>query len=787
MLSTRCLRCGAASREPLCASCLDYLVNYSPLWLDPALLSGPSLLDLVGSRETAILSADLSRIEWRAAPVEARTADALRLIELLGLDRGTPAVLSAGDADVLHAFLGSAKRGAPLDASARAALAILFRFLSTQDWIPPHLATQYGLRAKGLEALAEPPRPSQAAARVESVAEAEAVPVAPPEPLPEFLEAETKLPEVIEPIEVPRPPPPEEVEAEEAPTPEPAPRPQPGIPPEPMPGPPPPVPEPEPEEAEVPTSTEEEDLEEMREALEREREALDAWLQTQSVELAKRALDVEAKEREVEEREQAVTERLVAVERDEARRDVLRFLGTVPGMTEAQADVLAAAFPDTASLVAADVRALTQCQGVTEGLARAIRYALVPGEVEEEDRAIELKEQAAAFMEERNFAGALECYERLLEERPVDVDLWFNKAELLVLLDRPGEALPCYTRVLDLDRGNRQAWLERANVLFGMGRYADAVDSLKEALKIDPSKSADILLRADQLRRDGRANEAAILLQTILDADPGNTRAVIALGDAFLELGDMDAAEALFTRALGENPQIPEILVRKGVLLNRKGRWGAAIQFYNRAIALHWDYPDAWISKGEALLEHGRREEAVECFDKAIAFAPKSAEAWAGRARAHAALGQRDEARSAFDRAAAIDPDHPSVATARASVAALPEEREPYAEPRALPADFKAFTEALEPEKEEVAVLVELAELALEGGDPEMAILRYDEALAQDPRSPDAWAGKGRAYQQMERYPEALEAYEQALKLAPDHAAALQGAEACRRHLEEAS
>src|SRR5439155_880307 len=56
---SRCVRCGAVSRDYLCASCIDYLIAYHPLWLNPALLPGPSLLDLVAPRESPLVSSDL--------------------------------------------------------------------------------------------------------------------------------------------------------------------------------------------------------------------------------------------------------------------------------------------------------------------------------------------------------------------------------------------------------------------------------------------------------------------------------------------------------------------------------------------------------------------------------------------------------------------------------------------------------------------------------------------------------------------------------------------------------
>ena len=81
-------------------------------------------------------------------------------------------------------------------------------------------------------------------------------------------------------------------------------------------------------------------------------------------------------------------------------------------------------------------------------------------------------------------------------------------------------------------------------------------------------------------------------------------------------------------------------------------------------------------------------------------------------------------------------------------------------------------------------MLVQLAELALEGGDPRMALLRYEQALGHDDGNADAWTGKGVALQQLEHYREALVAYDRALAIDPEHALARKWRTTCLRHLE---
>src|SRR5205823_2949431 len=85
--------------------------------------------------------------------------------------------------------------------------------------------------------------------------------------------------------------------------------------------------------------------------------------------------------------------------------------------------------------------------------------------------------------------------------------------------------------------------------------------------------------------------------------------------------------------------------------------------------------------------------------------------------------------------------------------------------------------------KEGTQVLLQLAELALEGGDARMALLRYEQAIEQDDRNADAWTGKGVSLQQLERYREALDAYDRALSLQPGHGLATRWRATCLRHL----
>jgi hypothetical protein len=191
------------SRDFICPSCTDYLIAYHPLWLNPELLPGPSLLDLVARREFPLLSSDLAQIEWETPRSDPSARDAVRLVDLLGLDDRTHPAIAVGDADLLHRFLREGRRSPPVNADERDALARVYRYLATSDWMPIHLASEYRLRA---DTLARPTKATveETAIIEEPMEETAPAPSAPDLPPPET-EPEEALPELppmdVEPAE----------------------------------------------------------------------------------------------------------------------------------------------------------------------------------------------------------------------------------------------------------------------------------------------------------------------------------------------------------------------------------------------------------------------------------------------------------------------------------------------------------------------------------------------------------------------------------------------------------
>src|SRR5439155_18821443 len=158
VLPSKCPRCGAPTRDALCSKCVEYLTQYHPLWLDPDLLPGPSLLDVLDPRDEAWLSMDPeAALEWHPPGGRTPSAAAIAIVDGLRLGEGQ-ALLSEGDAEVLHTFLSHARGRPPRDLKEREALAALCRHIASIPSMPPHLSDEYATRAR---ILSKPPEPAE--------------------------------------------------------------------------------------------------------------------------------------------------------------------------------------------------------------------------------------------------------------------------------------------------------------------------------------------------------------------------------------------------------------------------------------------------------------------------------------------------------------------------------------------------------------------------------------------------------------------------------------------------
>jgi Flp pilus assembly protein TadD len=275
------------------------------------------------------------------------------------------------------------------------------------------------------------------------------------------------------------------------------------------------------------------------------------------------------------------------------------------------------------------------------------------------------------------------------------------------------------------------AWA-RALEEYQNGRSELAARTLATARHgLPPSADLDALAGAIAIQ-SGRRDVAGSWVSKALALDPAHARARVLEADLAADDGQPQRARALLQRLIAELPEVGALYNRLGLIEETLGDEDAALVAFERAASLDPGMPQPHINLGRLLREQGRARDAERAFALAIERAASLPEAWLGRGLSRIALGDVEGGRLDIEQARQLAPAEP-------------------------------------------APLIALADLDAWHGRLEQAIERYRAALALGSDDAVGWVKLGNALARTRAYAEARAAFERALGLRPDLAAAENG------------
>jgi tetratricopeptide (TPR) repeat protein len=235
------------------------------------------------------------------------------------------------------------------------------------------------------------------------------------------------------------------------------------------------------------------------------------------------------------------------------------------------------------------------------------------------------------------------------------------------------------------------------------------------------------------------------------------------LAQAAIDRREYPQAQGMLEQLLAEAPHLAEAHQRLGLVLQAQGRLSEAAAAYRKALQLDPEYVAALIGLGEIEAQLGQPEAALQRFDTAIEIDPQQARAHLAQGRVLEALGRIDEALAAYFRTLELDPAAAGVILRIATIQ-LGRNQPDQALAR--------LDQAIEliPDDTEAHYQRGRAHLAL--SHLPHAIADFQFAARRFPQRPDVFYHLALALSADHKPREALQAAEQALKLAPNDAAA---------------
>jgi tetratricopeptide (TPR) repeat protein len=320
--------------------------------------------------------------------------------------------------------------------------------------------------------------------------------------------------------------------------------------------------------------------------------------------------------------------------------------------------------------------------------------------------------------------SSLRHFGQILLDHPHFQGAHLELGRALRSIGRPEEALQAFEAASALDATASEAAVEAGNVLLHLQRPVDAERQFQSALARRQDDGHALVGLSRAMGELGRFHEAESTLRQVLRMQPHNTEALIALGHILLDQYRLDEGEALAKSLLELHPTHATGMTSLGNICRRRGDRNAALEAFRRAAATDPLSLDRKLDVAIELRELGSIEQATTILDDILANTPDEPKALLQLGYIFRKGNRRREALDVFTALSAHQPRN-----AQAMVEIAIEERSLGHPLRAR----KWLARALDIETDNLSALLQLAEIAMLGDDPNRAAELYQRASSTHP------------------------------------------------------
>jgi tetratricopeptide (TPR) repeat protein len=346
-------------------------------------------------------------------------------------------------------------------------------------------------------------------------------------------------------------------------------------------------------------------------------------------------------------------------------------------------------------------------------------------------RSEEAKLAYAEFLAANGASARSEALLReLITRDPHNYDLQLNLAALQQRAGRSQDAVATYRALIAADPRGAKASAARdriAAITAVAGDYAEALRGLNEALSVNPRDSDALTLRGNILLKQGNPVAAIADLRSVLHDQPGSVAVLRVLARAHLANDEPVLAEESLRIAIENSPH----------------DLGVSVDL------------------GELLMRTHRAEQAISLLEQAIKDSPGGSGAGARAALVQAYIARADLT-AAHATVEELTRLHPELWTGPYLAGLIAQQQQRHEEAQ------RDFERALQLQPAATDALTALARLHFERGQHEKAIAIVHSDLQRTPENAAAQNLLGELYLADNRRAEAMGAFQEAVRVAPD-------------------
>ena len=319
--------------------------------------------------------------------------------------------------------------------------------------------------------------------------------------------------------------------------------------------------------------------------------------------------------------------------------------------------------------------------------------------------------------------------------------------------EQPEEAMKHFMAAYRLQPDNAEVIFYLGRASQDMERHEDAVRYYTEVLRLENDSMPAMLNMANSYDDLGQFDKAEQCYIDASNLDPDDPDVFYEWGKYYHRQHRCDEALACFEQASRLDPHRLDILEGHAEVLDDMKRYAEEVEIFRLIVLEDSKYVAGWIGLGWSYCKAGEYQSAVEACRQAVALDPDDFESCRMLGFVYSEMREYEKALECYEKAVALDPDYEEVSCGDFDSAA---------ENKVSCGDFDSAAE----NRHEVLVNQAFALLQLD---------RFEEALKLCDKylsyksDPIVWNSKGFALFHLHRLDEAREAYEEALRLAPDY------------------
>ncbi len=280
-------------------------------------------------------------------------------------------------------------------------------------------------------------------------------------------------------------------------------------------------------------------------------------------------------------------------------------------------------------------------------------------------RSMVSQELTLAYAKAGRYEQARQHFDNLIRLHPDQPGYYFDRAQMLSLMNEPEEALSDYNRVLELDPGHLEARSQRGLILSRLDRFDEALSDLKLAIQRNPQQ-AELLAQRARIYAMQEDYQAALAdYERALALEPDQAKIYLRRGKMRQSMGEEAAALADVQKALVLNPNLIEASLFEGDVLTQREQWTEAEVAFTRVIEQQ-NSAEAYARRAYVREQQQQPELALADYQQSASLKPTHTPAWMGQARLYDQLGEPQKALDRLDRVLEQQPGHPEALHQRA-------------------------------------------------------------------------------------------------------------------------